>query len=92
MTKTEVFALIENLEIIYPGKVEVNEKTVNAFYFHLKDQDKGEVMNNLKRHAQVNKFPPTIADLVERKKHPYETNPLEKLAQWEAEASGNPKR
>lgn len=91
MTKTEVFSLLENLEIIYPGKFAVNEKTVNAFHFHLKDQEKDEVMKNLKQHAANNKFPPTIADLVTIKR-PYEVNPLEKLAQWEAEASGPPKR
>lgn len=91
MTKTEVFTLLENLEIIYPGKFVVNEKTVNAFYFHLQDQDSGEVMRNLKQHARTNKFPPTISDLITIKR-PYETNPLDKLAEWEAKASGKPSR
>jgi ethanolamine utilization protein EutP (predicted NTPase) len=93
MTKTEVYELLEHLEILYPGKYVVDEKSINAIHFHLDDQDKTTVMRNLKRHAKESPFPPSISELVQRKRYPYEAgNPLEKIKIWEAEASGGPKR
>jgi hypothetical protein len=93
MTRTEVFELIEHIEAIYPGRFEVNEEKTNAFHFHLADQDKETVMKKLREHAKDNKFPPTISDLVERRKMDYELDdPLGKINKWEEEASGGPKR
>jgi hypothetical protein len=93
MDKLQVLELIENMATVYPSKLEVNEKTVNAFHFHLQDHDFIAVMNNFKIYAKDNRFPPTISDLLERKKMDYELdNPLEKINKWEAEASGGPKR
>jgi hypothetical protein len=93
MKKIEVVNLLENMALIYPTKFEANEKAVNAFHFHLEDQDYHVVMRNFKQYAKENKFPPTISDLVERKRLPYELdNPLTKLDQWEGAASGNLKR
>lgn len=93
MDKLQVLELIENMATIYPNKLEVNEKTVNAFHFHLQDQDFNAVMNTFKLYARDNRFPPTISDLLERRKMTYELdNPLEKISKWEGEASGGPKR
>jgi hypothetical protein len=91
MDKIQVLELIENMATVYPNKFEVNEKTINAFHFHLSDQKYDVVIRNFRIHARESKFPPTIADLVE-KKMPYEVGShVDKIEKWEAEASGGPK-
>jgi hypothetical protein len=93
MDKLQVLELIENMATVYPNKLEVNEKTVNTFHFHLQDQDYNSVMKNFKLYARDNRFPPTISDLLERRKMDYELeDPLKKISKWEEEASGGPKR
>lgn len=92
MTEKEVAILVSQLDALYPNRFKKDPDTVKAWLIPLEDQDKDEVYMKLKQHTQTSLYPPTIADLMPGKKLPYQVNPLEKLAQWEAEASGSPKR
>lgn len=64
MKKIEVIDILEHLLRIYPKRFEVDQKMVDAWYFHLKKHEKDAVMANLLEYARNNRFPPTIADLV----------------------------
>jgi hypothetical protein len=64
MKKIEVIDILEHLLRIYPNRFEVDQKMVDAWYFHLKYFDIDSIMENVRGHARNNRFPPTIADLV----------------------------
>lgn len=64
MKRIEVIDVLEHLVSIYPNRFDVDQKVVEAWYFHLKNQEKSLVMDNLLAYARNNRFPPTIADLV----------------------------
>jgi hypothetical protein len=65
MRKIEVIDILEHLVRIYPNRLEVDQKMVDAWYFHLKYYDMDSIMKKILAHARNNRFPPTIADLIE---------------------------
>jgi Loader and inhibitor of phage G40P len=67
MNKNEVIDVLEHLSCIFIGRFDADNKTVEAWYFHLKDQNKEEVMEKVKKYVRNNKFPPTVSDLVSSK-------------------------
>ncbi|WP_432693983.1 hypothetical protein ACRBU7_14375 [Priestia aryabhattai] len=64
MKKIEVIDLLDHLSRIYLGRFKADERTLDAWYFHLADQEKDEILNNLKAYVAINKFPPVVSDLL----------------------------
>lgn len=79
----EVFKLLKN---VYP-QFEVSSEKVDTWTKMLQEQNPAIIMRNAERHVLENKFPPTIADLRERDHAAYKSNILEKIKEWEANAS-----
>lgn len=80
----EVFKLIVN---VYP-KFEVTSEKVDTWARLLKDQNPAVVMRNAEKYILDQKFPPTIADLRERRLAAHSNAHLEKVKQWEEKALG----
>lgn len=51
----------------YPAnfKIENLEKTADAWLLVLRDSERNVVMSNLSKHVKTNRFPPTLADLLQ---------------------------
>jgi hypothetical protein len=79
----EVFKILKN---IYP-QFEVTSEKLDVWSGFLKDQNPAVIMRNTERYALENKFPPTIADLRERKLEAYNSNILEQIKEWEKNAT-----
>lgn len=80
----EVFKLIVN---VYP-QFEVTGEKLDIWTKMMKGQNPAVVMRNAERYVLENKFPPTIADLREKKRASQSTSHLEKVKEWERNASG----
>jgi hypothetical protein len=79
----EVFRILKN---VYP-KFEVTTEKLDIWTKFLKDQNPAVVMRNTERFVLDSKFPPSIADLRERKLESYESNILDKIRGWEKDAA-----
>lgn len=79
----EVFKILKN---VYP-QFEVSKEKVDTWTGLLKDQNPAIVMRNTERFVLENKFPPTIADLREKNHAAYQSNILDKIKEWEANAA-----
>lgn len=79
----EVFRLLKN---VYP-QFEVTTEKLDTWTSLLKDQNPAVIMRNAERHVMDNKFPPTIADLREKNHAAYQSNILDKIKEWEANAA-----
>ncbi|WJW97216.1 replicative helicase loader/inhibitor [Priestia aryabhattai] len=66
MKKIEVVDLLDHLSRIYLGRFKADERTLEAWYFHLADEKKDEILNNLKAYVASNKFPPVVSDLLSK--------------------------
>ncbi|PET72756.1 hypothetical protein CN533_04960 [Priestia megaterium] len=64
MKKIEVIDLLDHLSRIYLGRFKPDERTLDAWYFHLASEKKDEIFNNLKAYVAINKFPPVVSDLL----------------------------
>jgi hypothetical protein len=67
LTKKDVAGLFKFIRSIYPT-FEVDQYKINTWTDMLKDQNPATIMRNAERHAMVNKFAPTIADLREARR------------------------
>lgn len=79
----EVFRLLKN---VYP-QFEVTTEKLDTWTALLKDQNPAVIMRNAERYVMDNRFPPSIADLRERNHAAYQSNILDKIKEWEANAS-----
>jgi hypothetical protein len=79
----EVFRILKN---VYP-KFEVTTEKLDIWAKFLKDQNPAVVMRNTERFILESKFPPSIADLRERSLEAYGTNILDKIKEWEENAT-----
>jgi hypothetical protein len=86
VTKEQVFELMKFIRNVFPS-FDFDQDKLNTWHRLLKDQDPVNVMKVAERFALEQKFPPVIADLRERKLN-YQTNILEKIKEWENNASG----
>lgn len=86
MTRDEVKELFKFLTFIYPN-FEVSSEKLDVWTSLLQNQNTEKVMQRAKRYVLENKFPPTIADLAERIDETHNSDFLEKVKQWKAEAS-----
>ncbi|WP_200415971.1 replicative helicase loader/inhibitor [Virgibacillus salexigens] len=87
MTKREVAELLKFLNDSYPN-LEVTQSRIDTWSRLLKDQNPAVVMRNAERYVIDQKFPPTIADLRERRLAAHSNSHLEKVKQWEEKAIG----
>jgi hypothetical protein len=79
----EVFRILKN---VYP-QFEVTSEKLDIWSRFLKDQNPAIVMKNTERFVLESKFPPSIADVRERKLESYESNIIEKIRGWEKDAA-----
>lgn len=87
MNKEQVFEVLELLHNAYPN-FSLDQKKIDAWHRLLKDQNPAIIMRNAERYIMEFKFPPSIADLRERKSEPHKSKILELVDKWEREASG----
>lgn len=80
----ELFKLIKN---VYPT-FEVTTEKVDSWTRLMKKMDFKRVMARAEQHTMENKFPPTIAEIAAYA--PEKNEHLEKMKQWEREASKVP--
>lgn len=90
MERWEVLEMFKLLKSIYP-KFEVNSEKADIWTRLLKDQDGQAVMKNAERHTLKQKFPPTIADIRETTIAARDRSVLDKIKEWEKNASGLPR-
>lgn len=69
MNKKEVLDLIQEIEACYPGRLKVDDGKALIIAWHriLKDYECTTIMDNLTNYIKFNRFPPTIADLINPK-------------------------
>lgn len=79
----EVFKLIKD---VY-SQFEVTTAKIDTWSKLLKDQNPAIIMRNTERFVLENKFPPTIADLREKKIEAYQTNIVDQIKEWEKDAA-----
>ena len=66
MLKNEVIDLLQDLEILYPGKFKIEStRIVELWHNALADQDAAIIKRNLSRYVKGNSWPPGISDLME---------------------------
>ena len=83
----EVFKVIKG---VYPS-FEVSTEKVDLWTRLLKDQNPAIIMRNAERYVLNQKFPPTIADLREVRLEAHSNDFLQKVKEWEKNASGKPR-
>jgi hypothetical protein len=79
----EVFKILKN---VYP-QFEITSEKLDIWSKFLSDQNPAIVMRNAERFVLDNKFPPSIADLRERKLEAYSTSIFDKMREWEKDAT-----
>lgn len=87
MNREEVKEVFKVLKAVYP-QFEVTSEKLDIWTRFLKDQNIAVIMRNAERFVLENKFPPSIADLRERKMEAYSSNILDKIREWEEHATG----
>lgn len=90
MTKRQVGEVLEFIKNMYPHFV-VDQSKLDAWSYMLKNQDPDKVMKKAETYSMSNKFPPTIADLYEKRMESRRNDFLDKIEKWEREASGKPR-
>jgi hypothetical protein len=78
----EVFKVLKN---VYP-QFEVTSEKLDIWTKFLKDQNPAVIMRNVERFVLDSKFPPSIADLREKKLEAYSTDIFNKIREWEKDA------
>lgn len=86
MTRDEVKEIFKILNSVYP-QFEVTKEKLDIWYGLLRDQNPAIVMRNTERYVLDSKFPPTIADLRERHSEAHNSNILDQIKEWEANAT-----
>jgi hypothetical protein len=79
----EIFKILKN---VYP-QFEVTSEKLNVWSNFLKDQNPAVIMKNVERFVLESKFPPTIADLRERRVEAYSSTVLDQIKEWEKNAA-----
>lgn len=92
MNRLELVQLLEQIEAAYPGKLKLNEKTVELWFRHLANQDYKRTLHKLDKHIERSPFPPSLHELRETERNEHNKSYLSKMDEWEAQASGPPKR
>lgn len=87
VTKADVLELFKLIKSVYPN-FEVTQEKIDIWANITKDMDFKRVMVKTKEHVATNKFPPTIAEIAAYA--PEKNEHLEKMKQWEREASKVP--
>ena len=87
MTREQVKSLFRFLVSIYPN-FEVSTEKIDTWTAVMKDMDYERVMARARQYVQEHKFPPTIAEISAYA--PKKDNTLEKMREWEREASKVP--
>ncbi|WP_394139593.1 hypothetical protein [Cytobacillus oceanisediminis] len=87
MTKKDTLELFKFLKSVF-SQFEVDQYKIDTWTKLLANQNPAVVMKNAERHALESKFPPTIAELREIYHPAYHSNIIQKVEQWEREASG----
>ncbi|WLR44418.1 DnaB-like helicase C-terminal domain-containing protein (plasmid) [Bacillus carboniphilus] len=82
MTKKQVLELFKFLKSVYPS-IEVDQYKIDKWALLLKDQDPARVMRMAEDHAMHKPFPPSVADLRERKSEAYNKNYTDVIREWE---------
>lgn len=86
MNRQHTAELFKMLVSVYP-QFEVDQYKIDLWTRLMKDQDPKKVMRRAEMYVRENKFPPTIADLSEKIDETHNSDFLEKVKQWKAEAS-----
>lgn len=86
MNKKDTVELFKMIRSVFP-QFDVDQYKVDTWTRLLKDQDPERLMRMAEKALMTSKFPPTIADLRERKETAYSSNILEKIKEWEANAT-----
>lgn len=86
MNKEQVFEVLSLIGNSY-SNFEVTQAKIDTWYKLLKDQNPAIVMKNVERYILGSRFPPTIADLRERKIEAYNSNILDQIKEWERNAA-----
>ena len=91
MNREQVKEVFKLLKYSYP-QFEVTTDKLDMWTRLLKDQNPATVMKNTERYVLNNKFPPSLADLREKKVAARDTSFIEKVKQWERESVGDKPR
>ncbi len=89
MTKRQVGELLKFLNDVYPN-FEITQSRIDTWSRLLRNQDPVKVMKRAENHAISNKFPPSVADLSERKIEAHSSDFLDKVQQWKRDAVDKP--
>ncbi|RKL65022.1 hypothetical protein CR203_22765 [Salipaludibacillus neizhouensis] len=90
MSQAETAQILQEIARFYPGKINLERKTVQAWYRLLKTQTYEDVIDRLDRYAAENKYSPLVHDLVEKPRPERNKDVIEIISLWEANASGGP--
>lgn len=90
MTRDEVKELFKFLTYVY-SNFEVSSEKLDVWTRLLRNQNAKRVMQRAERHALEHRFPPTIADLIERVTEAHKNDFLEKVKKWKEDAVDKPR-
>ncbi|OHR73978.1 hypothetical protein HMPREF3291_05175 [Bacillus sp. HMSC76G11] len=86
MNKEQVFEVLSLISAAYP-KFDFDQNKLNTWHRLLKDQNPEVIIRNTERYVLENRFPPSIADLREKKHEAYSTNIMDQIREWEKHAA-----
>lgn len=90
MTRDEVKELFKFLTYVY-SNFEVSSEKLDVWTRLLRNQNAKRVMQRAERYALEHRFPPTIADLIERVTEVHRNDFLEKVQKWKEDAVDKPR-
>jgi len=66
MTKKEVAYLLQKIDMLYPSRLKTDniQELINTWYDVLKDTSFDLSYEKLLNHAKINKFPPSVSELI----------------------------
>lgn len=86
MNKEQIFNILSLIANTFPN-FEITQGKIDIWHKLLKDQNPATIMKNTERFILESKFPPTIADLRERHSDAHNSNILDRIKEWEANAT-----
>lgn len=91
MDREQTKQLFKLIVSVYPN-FSVDTSKLDTWTGLLNNQDFNRVMLKAQKHARESKFPPTVADLYERKTEAHSNDFLKLLDQWEKDAKHDKRR
>lgn len=90
MNREQVKELFQLLVYTYP-RFEVSTQKIDTWTRLMQGQDANKVMKRAENYVKDNKFPPSFAELYEKKIEAHSSDFLEKVEKWKQDATGKPR-